>query len=264
MHNFLQRLRTVLFLACTVLYASAGSAEVDTGSGASSSAECVVLLHGLARTAGSMKTLESYLAEAQYSVVNINYPSRDMEIAELSELAVAAGIEQCEQMNPPRIHFVTHSLGGILVRQYFSVRPEQTAHRVVMLGPPNQGSEAVDQLKNMPGYALINGPAGAQLGTNTDSVPVALGAPHFELGIIAGTRSFNPILSTLIPGKDDGKVSVERSKLDGMCGFLALPVTHTFMMSNDDVLAQALYFLKNGQFQHEDAIHYDCGVSTKE
>ena len=91
--------------------------------------------------------------------------------------------------------FVTHSMGGILVRQYLRQHSVPHLHRVVMLGPPNKGSEVVDVLGNTPGFHFINGDAGLQLGTGQGSVPNTLGPVDFDLGIIAGTRSINWILS---------------------------------------------------------------------
>jgi hypothetical protein len=121
-----------------------------------------------------------------------------------------------------------------------------------MLGPPNQGSEVVDNLKNTPGFELLNGPAGMQLGTRTTDIPKTLGPANFELGVIAGTQSINLILSSFLPNPDDGKVSVESTKVDGMHDFVALPTTHPFMMKNDAVINQTVYFLKHGKFKKDD------------
>ncbi len=119
-----------------------------------------------------------------------------------------------------------------------------------MLGPPNKGSEAVDKLKYFPGYYLLNGPAGQELGTTEHDTPKKLGKVNFELGIIAGKRSINLVLSSLIPGPNDGKVSVESTQIEGMKDFITLPVTHTFMMRNPKVIQQALHFLQYGEFDH--------------
>jgi hypothetical protein len=171
--------------------------------------ECIILLNGLARTASSMNKMEQRLLKEGYKVVNVDYPSRKHEIEELSTLAIKKGLEGCKTYKPTKIHFVTHSLGGILVRQYLSKHKIEKLGRTVMLGPPNNGSEAVDKLKNVPGYKFINGPAGMQLGTGVQSIPQSLGEADFEVGIIAGTRSINLFLSMLIPSTDDGKVSIE-------------------------------------------------------
>ncbi len=120
-----------------------------------------------------------------------------------------------------------------------------------MLGPPNKGSEVVDKMGNVPGFDFINGKAGMQLVTDSSSVPNTLGEAEFDVGIIAGTRSVNLILSYLIPGQDDGKVSVESTKLKGMSDHTVMPVTHTFMMNNKKVIAQTLHYLKNGKFKKE-------------
>ena len=121
--------------------------------------------------------------------------------------------------------------------------------RVVMLGPPNKGSQVVDELRSMPGFELINGPAGLQLGTENDSVPNTLGPADFEVGIIAGTSTINFFLSTMLPNPNDGKVSVESTKLEGMTDHISMPVTHPFMMKNEQVIKQVIYFLNNGVFK---------------
>jgi pimeloyl-ACP methyl ester carboxylesterase len=216
--------------------------------------ECVILLHGLARTANSMSVLADELSEAGFSVANISYPSREQPIAELAEIAVTDGLGKCAELQASSINFVTHSLGGILVRFYVQENPDLEINRVVMLGPPNNGSEVVDNLKDVPGYELLNGPAGMQLGTSADDIPKMLGAVNFELGIIAGTRSINLILSTLLPNTDDGKVTLESAKVEGMTDFIALPVTHTMMMRNEEVIEEVLNFLRDGRFNSESAI----------
>ncbi|MDE1465893.1 esterase/lipase family protein [Spartinivicinus poritis] len=218
------------------------------------SQECVVLLHGLVRTASSMEKLAIELSKVGFYVVNIDYPSRDKPVEVLAEIAVSEGLKQCKKQNAIPVNYVTHSLGGILVRQYYQQHTPMHVKRVVMLAPPNQGSEVVDNLKNVPGFGLINGPAGRQLGTDKNSIPSQLGPVNFELGVIAGTQSINLILSTFLPNPDDGKVSVERTKVEGMCGFIALPTTHPFIMSNNLVIKEVKNYLKNGKFESKSAV----------
>lgn len=216
---------------------------------ASSYGSCVVLLHGLARTSGSMEALEEALSREGFFAVNQGYPSRDYPIEKLADLVIPAGLEKCPA--GAQVNFVTHSLGGILVRQYLSKHEINNMGRVVMLGPPNQGSEVVDKLRDVPGFQFVNGEAGMQLGSGALSVPNALGKADFDVGIIAGTRSINLILSSLIPGTDDGKVSIESTKLEGMKDHIELPVTHPFMMKNKDVISQVISYLKSGKFTRE-------------
>jgi hypothetical protein len=160
-------------------------------------------------------------------------------------------ITRCQLTNPKKIHFVAHSLGNIVLRQYFKEHTLHNAGRLVMLGPPNQGSEVVDKLGGVFVFDWINGPAGQQLGTGTNSLPATLPPPPIETGVIAGTHSINWILSCLIPGPDDGKVSIKRVKLKGMQDFIALPVSHPFLMRDRDAITQTLHFLKNGRFKKE-------------
>jgi hypothetical protein len=212
--------------------------------------ECVILLHGLARTKKTMTKMEAALTKYGYVVVNVGYPSRKHDIAFLSKTYLPLAINQCRKKAIGEIHVVTHSMGGILIRHYLDENKLDKLGRVVMLSPPNQGSEVVDKLKNMPGFTALNGPAGQQLGTDKNSMPNMLGPADFDLGIITGNKTINIILSMLIPGDDDGKVSVERAKLVGMNDFLIMPHSHPFIMKQDDVITQTIAFLHFGSFNH--------------
>ncbi len=211
----------------------------------------MVLLHGVARTERSFQKLEGHLEKNGYYVVNRSYPSREKTIQELSFEAISIAKASCLAAGASKIHFVPHSMGGILVRYYLEYNDVPQLGRVVMLSPPNQGSEVVDELKEMPIYKWINGPASQQLGTDADSLPKALGTPNYELGIITGDRSIDPILSLIIPGEDDGKVSIENAKLAGMKDFLVVHKTHPLIMNDEKVLRQVTIFLKKGIFGRE-------------
>ena len=193
-----------------------------------------------------MKKLEMALLDAGYSVHNVSYASTRKHIEQLADEAIGEALKLCPADR--KLHFVTHSLGGILVRQYLLHHEIENLGRVVMLGPPNKGSEVVDKLRDFPGFHFINGDAGLELGTGESSVPNRLGAANFDLGIIAGTRSINLILSRMIDGVDDGKVSVENTKLEGMHDHLEMEVTHPFMMRNNKVIEQVIHYLESGRF----------------
>lgn len=212
--------------------------------------ENVILLHGLARSNASMCKLEIALQKRGYSVQNISYASTRNKIEILAEQTIAPALKKCAANLT--VNFVTHSLGGILVRQYLYQHEIKNLGRVVMLGPPNRGSEVIDKLGNFPGFHFINGDAGMQLGAGAGSVPNRLGKAKFDLGIIAGTRSINLILSSLIPGTDDGKVSVDNTRLEGMNDHLEMAVTHPFMMKNSKVIEQVLYYLEHGKFKRQE------------
>lgn len=208
---------------------------------------CVVLLHGLARTEHSMNKMAKALSLAGYFVVNQAYPSRKHPIQHLANVALTQAIAKCGAY--PQLHFVTHSMGGILLRYYWQTQPIEKLRRVVMLGPPNRGSQVVDRLRNVPGFRLINGPAGLQLGTDKHSLPLQLGPAQGEVGIIAGSRSINWLLSLYLPNPDDGKVSVANTQLAEMKDHLVVKVSHPFLMRNKHVIAQVIYFLQQGKFK---------------
>lgn len=210
--------------------------------------ELVVLLHGLARTSASMEKMAEALRAAGYEVCNIDYPSREFAIEELAAQKVLPEILKCRGQAERPVSFVTHSMGGIVVRAL--AKTPLRIGRVVMLGPPNGGSEIVDRLGGLALFGWVNGPAGRQLGTGADQLPHRLGAAKFDVGVIAGKRTVNPVLSLLIPGQDDGKVSLASAKVEGMDDFLVVPVSHSFLMRDKVVIAQTLHFLQDGRFEH--------------
>jgi pimeloyl-ACP methyl ester carboxylesterase len=211
----------------------------------------VVLLHGLRQSSKSMEKIEDSLLAQGYSVTNVDYPSTEHTIPYLSLVILYDILEPYIKQAPTKIHFVTHSLGGIVVRYYLKHHDLPNLGRVVMISPPNQGSELVSLLKDQAVLKRIYGPAAAQLSLEESSLVQNLGPADFELGIIAGNRSFNPLYSALLPGPDDGVVTLESMKLEGMKDFIILPQSHGFIIKDENTIAQVIHFLEHGVFLRE-------------
>lgn len=213
--------------------------------------KCLILLHGLSRTSRSLNTIENEFKKSNYFVWNKTYPSTQKKIKDLIP-AVEDGLHFCKTQNADSIYFVTHSMGGILVRQYFQNKSKDPIlnqiKAVVMLSPPNHGSEVVDSLKNQKWFQWLNGPASLELGTDENSLPKRLQKVNLNIGIITGNVSSDPWFSHLFKGPNDGKVSVESAKLQEMKDFLVVPRGHTFIMESEEVIKNIFHFFDYGTF----------------
>jgi pimeloyl-ACP methyl ester carboxylesterase len=239
------RLVVAAFLAGVCLYGCAGTPDVSEHD--RMNADFVLLLPGLGRTSRSLQRLQQRLEQEGYCVAALDYPSTRQPVEALASDHLAPAVERCRAAGALRIHFVTHSLGAIVLRYYLAQHPLPEQGRTVMLGPPSQGSEVVDRLGGYAAFRWINGPAGLQLGTGAEALPGLLPHVEGEVAVIAGTRSINWLLSGLIPGRDDGKVSVERTRTPGLTDFATAPVAHPFLMRDRAVLEMVVAFLQTGR-----------------
>lgn len=193
--------------------------------------EMVVLVHGLGRTPFAMKLLERTLQDEGYRVYNWGYSSYCCTVEELG-VELAWDLQQMEGVRPERIHFVGHSLGNIIIRQALGHAPPSEPGRVVMLAPPNQGSETADRYSSLFGWMLV--PL-EDLQTGDEGVVQELyQIEDREVGIIAGER--------------DGKVDVDNTKLETQDDHEVVETFHTWMMNRSEVQELILDFLRYGEF----------------
>jgi triacylglycerol lipase len=234
-------------LVCVLLAFACSHARGEAPASDAGPREQVVLLHGLGRSERSMEPLERHLESTGFEIHNVGYATTDHTVEELVPV-IAAEVDACCGGSNRRMHFVTHSLGGIMVRAYLSQQRPANLGRVVMLSPPNHGSELADLVRDS---WLAEGTPVHGLGSGPDSVPQRLGPANFEVGVITGNRSWHPLGAWLIDGPSDGVVSVESAKLEGMTDFLVVETTHTTIMHDARVQDQVVRFLRTGAFSHE-------------
>ena len=214
--------------------------------------DCVVLLHGIGMHAYVMKRIESALRADGYRTVNISYPSRRMPFEQLAGEYLPAQLKKHDTARAPRLHFVTHSMGSLLVRKLIQDARPANLGRVVMIGPPNHGSTAADVAKENALLRKYLGGNLVRLGTGEDAIVRTLGPADFEVGIIAGEVALNPVFGRALGTKNDGAVTVESARLEGMRDFLVVPYSHTVMLWRSEVVDQVRAFLREGKFTRKE------------
>ena len=208
-------------------------------------APLVVLLHGLGRTRISMWLLASRLEDAGFRVYRIGYRSLDRSPDEIID-AISRQIDECCTGHLGELHLVGHSLGGLLIRAYLQENRIPHLGRVVLIGTPNQGAELVDRFRNNCLLSLL-GPTTAALGSGSGSLPGRLSKPYYPVGVIAGViqGDWN---DHWLEGPDDGLISVEATRLEGMTDFIQVDSGHSMMRYNSEVARQTIEFLRTGRF----------------
>ncbi len=210
--------------------------------------ECVVLLHGFGRSSFSLGRINTNLLENGYKTIAIDYPSRRFHAYQLVEQFILPKIKK-ESKNCTKIHFVGYSLGGILTRYIIANHRPDNLGRVVYIATPHQGVDIVNHLGHHAWFQTIFGPAVLDLkiaSSFLDSLPKKA---DYEAGVLCGNFSLNPFTSLfLIPGDDDGTISVESTKLEGMKDHIIIPSTHNMLLYNDIVIEQVERFISTGSF----------------
>lgn len=194
-----------------------------------------------------MTAVERHLEAEGYLVWNKTYPSREAPIEALSP-ALSEGLFFCTEKNKNQVYVVTHSMGGILTRHFLQTRKAPEIKGIVMLAPPNHGSEIVDEYMNEAVFQTTMGPASVQLTTHSHGFLRTLKPISVPVGIIAGTLNKEPWFAHLFKGPNDGKVSVESAKLEEMTDFMTIEEGHTFIMNSPRVLEAISRFFQKGSF----------------
>jgi len=214
-----------------------------------SSNEFVILLHGLRGKSSSFLRMQTALLANGFSVCLVDYPSTRDSLDVLANSALAGAVRRCGQAGAKKIHVVAHSMGAILVRFYLQHNDVALLGRVVLLSPPNHGTKLVDVFSWSALFRKINGPAGMALGAGPDGFVQSLVPPDYEVGVLMSTKSINPVASVFITGKDDGRVSIESAKLQGMKDFMLIACNHHVIMKKKATIQQVVRFLKSGAFR---------------
>ncbi len=201
----------------------------------------VVLMHGLMRTDGSMKSLEKALrADGYEQIIRFGYASTR---SSLSESAAALHRVLAGQHPDAEFCFVGHSMGNIVTRHLVGDLqrerdPDEILPRcraMVMLGPPNQGAAIARRLGPTGVFEWIAGPGAMELGSRWADVEASLATPPFPFAIVAGTFKSGAIRNPLVDGESDFVVSFEEAQLEGAEVVHQVPVLHSFLMNGEAV-----------------------------
>ncbi|MBI9086006.1 MAG: alpha/beta fold hydrolase [Desulfobacterales bacterium] len=242
-------MRNVLFLVTAVFLLAApftACAQEKNVTAEHSSGETVVLLHGLGRSKAAMWLLANRLEKAGFNVQRIGYDSIDATPEEI--IATVTGqIQDCCVGGHRTVHFVGHSLGGLIIRAYLDSHHPENLGSVVLIGTPNQGTPIVDRFHDRWWMKLV-GPTALALNQKGNSFPKTLGDPYYPVGVIAG-KIESCLAETLHGGKSDGLVPVASTRVNNMTDFMVVETGHSAMRYDSEVARQAIAFLRSGRFE---------------
>lgn len=209
--------------------------------------EAVVLVHGLWVHGAVMLLLKRRIARAGCRVLAYSYPTVKLSLTENAQRLA----RYCRDIAAPRLHFVGHSLGGLVVLRMLEVEGGLPPGRVVLAGMPFTGSFAAHRLLNLPGGRAALGRSLAEWLTAKRSHP----GGGRDIGVVAGSLSLGlgSIVAPDLPRPSDGVVSVAETALPGMRDRIVLHVSHTGMLISGAVARQICAFLRDGAFVHREA-----------
>jgi len=246
MTNFFRNLFLLTILPLSMVYAAGSDNEIKADDKTTDAkTETIVLIHGLGRSNTAMWLMAKRFKKAGYNVQRVGYDSLGQTPDQIQEEVSKQINDCCTQMTKP-VHFVGHSLGGLMIRAYLGSNEVENLGKVVLIGSPNSGTPVVDIHKDK-WWMKLAGETASALGTESGGFPKSLPKPTYPLGIIAGIVESSP-LSDAIPGDDDGMVPVDSTRVEGMSDFIVVPTSHSMMRYNRAVFNETISFLRSGKF----------------
>jgi len=241
----------LLFSQTAILATAEEESSVDSSASIECPEETVILLHGIGRGRASLWVLDTRLQQAGYKTLNFPYVAQGDSLEEIAQ-------QLCdfikENVETKKYHLIAHSLGNLIIRLGFKIGYPEGAGRIVMLAPPNRPTELARALRDNPIYKWFTSENGWQFAS--DEFYEQLPIPNVPFGIIAGNRG----QAVMLQEPNDGVITVESTKLDGMTDWIVVPHAHTFIMNSRLVAELCVSFIRDGKFNNENANNHDSVV----
>lgn len=239
----------ILITAGWLVYTMVPVRHREIGNNHKGKEKWVILVHGVLRSSSSMEKIEKALRNKGYKTLNFDYDSR-RETIKIVAKRLHREITKIYERDIESVSFVTHSFGTIIVRYYCANHTIKKKGRFVMIAPPNKGSQWARILSRLSLYKWVLGVAGGKVQDVEQAIPKIMSPPPIEFGVIAGGTGMKMGINPLLPGDDDGTITVEETKLEGMKDFIQIRGQHSLLLLQQGVIDNVIHFLERGQFIH--------------